>query len=142
MKPEKLRKLDMGLDSISFFKNASQRMQWLGSRQKVISENVANSDTPGFKAKDVTSFSKMLESTQKAGMTTTNVRHISGNAQNVSGINTEVDKGAWSETMDGNTVVLEQQTIKSNEIGEGYQLAARLYRKGYDLLNLAATGIR
>ena len=142
MKPEKLRKLDMGLDSISFFKNASQRMQWLGSRQKVISENVANSDTPGFKAKDVTSFSKMLESTQKAGMTTTNVRHISGNAQNVSGINTEVDKEAWSETMDGNTVVLEQQTIKSNEISEGYQLAARLYRKGYDLLNLAATGIR
>ena len=142
MKPEKLRKLDMGLDSISFFKNASQRMQWLGSRQKVISENVANSDTPGFKAKDVTSFSKMLESTQKAGMTTTNVRHISGNAQNVSGTNTEVDKEAWSETMDGNTVVLEQQTIKSNEISEGYQLAARLYRKGYDLLNLAATGIR
>lgn len=132
----------MGLDSISFFKNASQRMQWLGNRQKVISENVANSDTPGFKAKDVTSFSKMLESTQKAGMTTTNVRHISGNAQNVSGINTVVDKEAWSETMDGNTVVLEQQTIKSNEISEGYQLAARLYRKGYDLLNLAATGIR
>jgi len=142
MKPDKLRKLDMGLDSISFFKNASQRMQWLGNRQKVISENVANSDTPGFKAKDITSFSKMLESTQQAGMTTTNVRHISGNSQNISGINTEVDKEAWSETMDGNTVVLEQQTIKSNEISEGYQLAARLYRKGYDLLNLAATGIR
>ena len=131
----------MGLDSISFFKNASQRLQWLGNRQKVISENVANSDTPGFKAKDVTSFAKMLEGTQKTGITTTNTRHIDSTT-NVSGTQTVVDKDAWAETLNGNTVVLEQQTIKANEVGENYQLAVRLYSKGHDLLTLAVTGIR
>lgn len=131
----------MGLDSISFFKNASQRLQWLGNRQKVISENVANSDTPGFKAKDVTSFARMLEGTQKTGITTTNARHIDSTA-NVPGAQTVVDKDAWAETLNGNTVVLEQQTIKANEVGENYQLAVQLYRKGHDLLTLAATGIR
>jgi flagellar basal-body rod protein FlgB len=141
MKPKKSRKLIMGLDSISFFKNASQRLQWLSNRQKVISENVANSDTPGFKAKEVTSFAKMVEGTHKTGILTTNVRHI-GSAVDTPGIQSVVDKEAWSETLNGNTVVLEQQTIKANEVGENYQLAAKLYRKGYDLLTLAATGIR
>lgn len=131
----------MGLDSISFFKNASQRLQWLGNRQKVISENVANSDTPGFKAKDVTSFAKMIEGTQKTGILTTNTGHIS-NTTEVPGVQSVVDKEAWSETITGNTVVLEQQTIKANEVGENYQLAVQLYRKGHDLLTLAATGIR
>jgi flagellar basal-body rod protein FlgB len=131
----------MGLDSISFFKNASQRLQWLSSRQKVISENVANSDTPGYKAKDVTSFSKMLEGTQKTGILTTNPRHI-GSSTDVPGVKSVIDQEAWSETITGNTVVLEQQTIKANEVGENYQLAVQLYRKGHDLLALATTGIR
>jgi len=131
----------MGLDSISFFKNASQRLQWLGNRQKVISENVANSDTPGFKAKDVTSFAKMLEGTQKTGILTTNAKHINSSVQ-APGVQAVVDKEAWAETLNGNTVVLEQQTIKANEVGENYQLAVQLYRKGHDLLTMAVTGIR
>lgn len=131
----------MGLDSISFFKSASQRLQWLGNRQKVISENVANSDTPGFKAKDVTSFAKMVEGTPKTGILTTNTRHI-GSATEIPGVQAIVDEEAWSETITGNTVVLEQQTIKANEVGENYQLAVQLYRKGHDLLTLAVTGIR
>jgi len=131
----------MGLDSMSFFKNASQRLQWLGNRQKVISENVANSDTPGFKAKDVTSFAKMIEGAPKTGILTTNARHIDSST-NVPGVQSVIDKDAWSETITGNTVVLEQQTIKANEVGENYQLAVRLYRKGHELLTLATTGIR
>lgn len=131
----------MGLDSISFFKNASQRLQWLGNRQKVISENVANSDTPGFKAKDVTSFSKMLEGSQVTSIATTNAGHIVSRAD-IAGVQSVVDKDAWAESLSGNTVVLEQQTIKANEVGESYQLAAQLYRKGHDLLTLAATGLR
>ncbi len=131
----------MSLDSIPFFKNASQRMQWLSNRQKVISENVANSNTPGFKAKEVSSFAKMLDGVQKTGVITTDPHHIGGGAQR-GDVRTVIDKGAWAETLNGNTVVLEQQTIKANEVGENYQLAVRLYRKGHDLLTLAVTGIR
>jgi flagellar basal-body rod protein FlgB len=130
----------MGLESISFFRNASQRLEWLGARQKVISQNIANSDTPDFKAKDVQPFSKMLEGAQQSGLVTTNSKHIGSNP--VSSVGTETIKDVWGETIDGNTVVLEQQSILANEVGEDYQLAARLYRKGYDLLTLAVTGIR
>jgi len=131
----------MGLESISFFRNASQRLQWLSARQKVISENVANSDTPNYKAKDVTSFSKMVDGAQATRVMTTNAKHIGG-SQGSSKIQTLTTKDNWGETIDGNNVVLEQQTILANEVGEDYQLAAKMYRKGFELLTLAATGIR
>lgn len=130
----------MGLESIPFFKNASQRLQWLSARQAVITQNIANSDTPDFKAKDVTPFSKMLDGAQRTGVVTTNAKHIGGSP--VSSVGTEINKDTWGESIDGNTVVLEQQAIQANEVGEDYKLAARMYRKGFELISLAATGIR
>ncbi|MFD2853698.1 flagellar basal body rod protein FlgB [Seohaeicola zhoushanensis] len=47
---------------MSFFRLASRKMEWLSARQKVIAENVANADTPGYKARDVASFAETLES--------------------------------------------------------------------------------
>lgn len=51
----------MKLSGMSFFQLASQRMSWLGARQAVISENIANADTPDYRAKEVSGFSRMLE---------------------------------------------------------------------------------
>jgi len=125
-------------DSISLFALASRKMEWLGVRQKVVAENVANADTPGFKAKDIDSFETMLGRARRAdGLELTNARHISGTQGSSVGIN--VDETAWDETMDGNTVVLEQQTILSNDIHENFRLATQIYRKGHDLMNLAAS---
>lgn len=44
----------MKLESMSLFQLASQRMQWLGARQQVVSENIANADTPGYQRKIAT----------------------------------------------------------------------------------------
>lgn len=52
------------------------------------------------------------------------------------------DAAAWERSIDGNTVVLEQQTVKAAEVSESYRLAAQLYRKGHDLLTLSVTGQR
>lgn len=129
-------------DSLSFFKIASQRMQWLSVRQEVISENIANADTPGFKAREVSDFSRMVDSSaQSSGVVTTNVKHIGG-AEQAGNVRVQEDEGAWEQSMDGNTVVLEQQTIKASEVSENYRMAAKLYRKGHELLTLAVTGIR
>lgn len=132
----------MKLDSLSLFKVASQRMQWLGVRQQVISENIANADTPGFKAREVSDFSRMVDgAARSSGMVTTNARHLGG-AEHAGNVRVREDDGAWEQSMDGNTVVLEQQSIKATEVSESYRMAAQLYRKGHELLTLAVTGIR
>lgn len=125
-------------DSISLFALASRKMEWLGVRQKVVAENVANADTPGFKAKDIDSFETMLGRARRAdSLDLTNPRHIAGTQG--SPVAVRVDESAWDETLDGNTVVLEQQTILSNDIHENFRLATQIYSKGHDLLNLAAS---
>ena len=52
---------------------ANQRMDWLATRQKVLSENIANASTPDYKAKDIKDidFSKELAKTGAVSMKTT-----------------------------------------------------------------------
>lgn len=132
----------MKLGDMSFFALASRRMQWLGARQQVISENIANADTPGYKARDIAGFEELVSGSRPAVVRTTDSRHIGGTSGNAAGHAATVDETAWEESLDGNTVVLEQQSIKAAEISESYRLAAQMYRKGHELLTLAVTGIR
>ncbi|MGJ8544692.1 MAG: flagellar basal body rod protein FlgB [Sulfitobacter sp.] len=134
----------MNLSNLSIFGLASDRMTWLSARQRVTSENVANAETPNYEAKDVASFSTLLEgrSTTDAGLVTTHARHISSGSSSVQGIREVTDTSATSTTLDGNTVNLEDQAIRAAEISDQYRMAAQLYRKSYDLLTMAVTGNR
>ncbi|WP_163851574.1 flagellar basal body rod protein FlgB [Pseudooceanicola aestuarii] len=133
----------MKLSGMSFFQMASQRMRWLGARQDVVAQNIANADTPGYKARDVGAFSQMVNDTRSpAGLAVTNAGHIQGSSKSTAPVRVEEDATAWEAGLDGNNVTLEQQTIKSAEVSENYRLAADLYRKGHDLVTLAVTGIR
>ena len=130
----------LNMDSLSFFNLASKRMAWLAETQRVVAENVANADTPGFKARTTEGFDKMLSDGAQAHLKVSHPGHIAGTQTTTVGV--EEDANAWATRPNGNTVALEQQTIKANEINENYQLAASLYRKGHELVRLAATGVR
>jgi flagellar basal-body rod protein FlgB len=127
---------------MSFFKLAGQRMQWLGARQQVIAQNVANADTPNYKARDVTDFADVMRGAATGGLKVTNSKHIGGATSVAAGVSIREDEQTYEQSLDGNTVALEQQTIKATETAENYRLAAQLYRKGHELLTLAATGVR
>jgi flagellar basal-body rod protein FlgB len=43
----------MDTGTLPLFKAMSQRMSWLGERQKTLAQNVANADTPKYLAKDL-----------------------------------------------------------------------------------------
>jgi flagellar basal-body rod protein FlgB len=43
----------MNTDPTSLFSLAPKRLQWLATRQNVVSENIANSDVAGYRAQDV-----------------------------------------------------------------------------------------
>jgi flagellar basal-body rod protein FlgB len=126
----------MNLDSISLFRFASERMQWLTARQKAISENIANADTPGYHAKDVTAFQAYVDSVHQAQAGGTATDSFGPTAP----VETVDSPDTWASTICGNTVVLEQQTVKAGQTAAQYQLAANLYRKADELLTLAATG--
>ena len=43
----------MSLSSMSIFAMAQSKMSWLGQRQTVLAQNIANADTPSYRAKDL-----------------------------------------------------------------------------------------
>ena len=115
----------MNLDSLSYFSLASKRLDWLTARQRVISENIANADTPGARAQDVASFEEFLGTARRDTDTDPKVLKVGD---------------SWAQSPDGNNISLEQQTILSTRTAQDHGLASRLYAKGHQMLILAASG--
>ncbi|MBI4848057.1 MAG: flagellar basal body rod protein FlgB [Nitrospirae bacterium] len=92
------------------FKILEGLVQAANIRQKVISSNIANVDTPGYKAKDV-KFNNLLSSEKK--LLTTNPKHVGGgNASTVSSTAKVEDNLSWE---DKNNVELNVEVAKMTE---------------------------
>ncbi|OOY08058.1 hypothetical protein BMI89_14360 [Thioclava sp. F36-7] len=126
----KTERSNVKLDTISFFNLASDRMQWLAARQKVLAENIANADTPNYRARDVTDFQSFLEKSD--------ANRSTGGPLHETTVETVGGSSAWDSSLDGNDVALEQQSVMASENADQYRLAANLYRKAYQLLNAAS----
>jgi flagellar basal-body rod protein FlgB len=112
------------VDQIYLFGLSSQRAEWLASRQAVVAENIANVNTPGYKAKDISGFSEAMESTQLA-MANTDRLHMVGGAGRELGID-ERPENSWDITHSGNSVTIEQEMLKSGEVAGQYTLNASI----------------
>ncbi|RED12765.1 flagellar basal body protein [Pontivivens insulae] len=90
-------------------------------RQSILAQNIANADTPGFRARDVSAFT--LESV--AQRPTLGPR-AAAETLFISGI----------ASPDGNSVTLEDQMIRSADTRRAHDLGTTLFRKSIDLLRL------
>ncbi len=119
------------------------QMKWHHSRQRVLAENVANADTPGFQAQDLerVDFSKMLasaSSSQSVGTARTNPMHIGNASSSSAGSQFKASgNGDFETTPSGNAVVLEEQMIQITANQMDYQAATTLYSKSINLLRMA-----
>ena len=96
-------------------------IQSANMRQKVIASNIANADTPGYKAKDVT-FGNILEN--KIKLITTDAGHVKG--QNKYGISAKItvnNDPAWG---DRNNVLLNAEMAKMTENSLSHDAAVKL----------------
>lgn len=139
----------MNLAEIPLFSMLRGRMGYLTERQKVIAENVANADTARFVPSDMKpfSFDARMESQRMAQagggggmMAATQAGHIAPpNARQGLGSQYKTMKSPDSETtLNGNSVVLEDEMIKMSEARMNYDAAISFYQKSMNLLRMAA----
>ncbi|GAD58117.1 flagellar basal body rod protein FlgB [Brevundimonas sp. BAL450] len=131
----------MRLDNIPLFDAIRGRLGWLEERQRVIAQNVANSDTPGFAARDLRApddfAHAMMRQTQGVGMMRTSTAHIAMEPQR--GINYASMTSPDSETtLDGNSVVVEEQMLRMAESRMAHDAAIGFYQKSLNMLRMAA----
>lgn len=124
------------MSSLYLFGLASQHNRWLSVRQATVAGNVANANTPGFKAQDVAPFESAMDSA-RLSMTTSNAKHVSlGDLGQRADDAQVVD--SWEVTHSGNSVSLEQELIRSGEINRAYRLNTSVV-KTFHRMMLAAT---
>lgn len=130
----------MTLDQIPLFGMIKGRLHHLGQRQKLIAENVANADTPGFTPRDLKPFTiKGMNGPVSGGVgaVRTHAMHIGSSP---------VTRSPWKPvlspdsdtTLDGNSVVLEEEMIRLQESRTNYDAAVGFYQKSLGLLRTAA----
>ncbi len=100
---------------------SSRRAEWLSARQAVVAQNVANANTPAYRAKDVTPFSEVLDTTALQ-MSGTSASHLVASAGRDFGVD-EAKQKPWDVTHSGNSVSLEQEMLKAGEISRDFTLS-------------------
>lgn len=120
------------MPSIFLFQVASEKAHWLSARQTAIAGNVANANTPGYRALDVQPFSAILDSSL-IEMASTNVAHLSS-TQTGFGTLREIEVAPTEETLSGNTVNLEQQMINLGEVNRDFSMSANIRRAFHQLI--------
>ncbi|WP_439576103.1 flagellar basal body rod protein FlgB [Phreatobacter sp.] len=151
----------MTTSDVPLFSMLRTRMRWHQERQKLLAENVANAETPGYRARDLRmpSFQSLVRGGGSAsGMTTagigatattgspsasgisgvsqTSARHIPLTSDQTTRFDIRRDTGVTA-TPDGNRVNLEDEMMKVSQNQLDYQAVAGLYQRSLGLIRTA-----
>lgn len=121
--------MDMNL---TLLRLASSLAAHATARQTVVSENIAQADTPGYRARDIADFSETLESPSMAARTT-RPGHMPFGTE-AGGFEAREIAAFGAETPNGNSVSLEDQMMRAADVRQSHDLALGVYRKSMDIL--------
>ena len=112
--------------AVYLFDLASRHMSWLAQRQAVTAANIANADTPDYRAQDVSSFSSYLEG-PRLQLATTSSLHIELPASEATSSG-RMAGASWASSHSGNNVSIEQELMKASSGNRMMNIDAGLTR--------------
>ena len=118
-------------------------MRHLSDRQQVLAQNIANGDTPGYKAREVEapSFAGLVDANGAARVArptvqiSSEMRALCASPRTSSAI--ILDENIVETKPDGNNVTLEEQVLKLGAVQSEFAALTNLYRKQMQLLKTA-----
>lgn len=129
------------MNTPSILTGIRDRMQNLSERQRVVAQNLANSETPGYKAREVSepNFASLVGG---SGMIATPRVELTSRMKSLGaiqpvGAGVILDKDITETKPDGNNVTLEDQLLKMGEIQADFTAMTGLYRKQMSMLKTA-----
>ena len=127
-----------GLTDIGLFRLAERRLAWVGQRQQLLAQNVANASTPGFQPRDMPAFApafaKALSRAEPmAALARTSASHMAGNTPAAG----SQPIRSRERAPDGNGVSMEDQLVKVADTAGTQELVSNLYRKYHGMFRTA-----
>jgi flagellar basal-body rod protein FlgB len=131
----------MPISNIPILAMLRTKMHWHQERQRVLSENVANADTPQFRPRDLAppSFEARQAGPALAGvmLARTDPLHIAGAATDgASGFQAQ-RRGGYEVRPTGNAVTLEDEMLKVAANQLDYQTVTSLYGRSLSMIKTA-----
>lgn len=127
----------MSITDLPLVSMLKDRLHWHQARQKVLADNIANANTPGFKPSELREPASTGNTGAASGfgLERTSPLHL---ASSSSPGGPETRKAPRYETSPaGNAVSLEDEMLKISSNQADYQLAASLYQKSLAMLKTA-----
>lgn len=122
---------------LTLFKVASALAQHAAARQVLTARNVANSETPGYRAADLPDFAETLRAgAEGAALKRTRPGHLAPAATPVMA-RAVAASGEGDMSPDGNDVSLETEMVRAAEVRQQHELALSVYRSGLEQMRTA-----
>ncbi|HTJ57619.1 MAG TPA: flagellar basal body rod protein FlgB [Devosiaceae bacterium] len=129
------------MDAMSLLNSMVQKMQWQQQRQDLLSQNVANADTPNYageELKPITFGEEEAGASPPMTMAVTNPSHFSfDSAGQPSGPGEAEQQNSFEMSPEGNGVTLEDEMMKVTANQLDYQAVTTLYSKSLALITTA-----
>jgi flagellar basal-body rod protein FlgB len=113
---------------------AERRLHWLDGRQRVLAQNIANADTPGFVPRDAQPFAAALGAARAAPLARTDAGHMAPTRARDSA---RADRSVAERSPNGNAVSLDREALRIAETDQAHALAMGLHRKYLGLFRTA-----
>ncbi len=128
----------MAVTELPLFSMLKTRMRWLETRQRLLAENVANAETPGYRGRDLKAldFTRQLQAQTSVQMVSTNPGHVAGVRQTDDSFHADRSQ-AFEVSPRGNSVSLEEEMMRIAQNQIDHQTAASLYSRSLGLIKTA-----
>jgi flagellar basal-body rod protein FlgB len=120
--------------NLEVFRTSYAMARHSGARQAVTAANMANADTPGYRAQTIASFAESHALDASVDLRTTRSRHVS---TNVISTPARIQMSDAEASPNGNSVSLEQEMLNSVEIQREHNRALAIYKHSLDVLRMA-----
>jgi flagellar basal-body rod protein FlgB len=129
----------MDYSKIKLFSMMQVKMAYLAEGQDVISQNIANADTPGYKAKQLheLDFERLARAeAHRLEMRATSPRHSTGGRQSQN-FRVETQRETFETTPVENSISIEEQMAKLSKNQYEYTMTTNLYNKTSQMFKTA-----
>ena len=114
------------------FELASRHMNWLASRQAVTAANIANADTPGYRARGIAGFDAVLDK-MGLGLSVTAPGHMALTGNREAGAGLQPGE-SWDQAHSGNTVSIESELMTAGQTSRMMGLDTGIARSFHRML--------
>ncbi|WP_041544417.1 MULTISPECIES: flagellar basal body rod protein FlgB [Chelativorans] len=125
------------MEPVNLFDLATQQARWLSVRQAAVAGNIANINTPSYKALDVEPFEKVLDGTRVAMQAT----HAQHQHTGVTPASFSLDESENPKMLPSeNSVVLEDELVKAGEVRRAFELNTAIVKAFHRMILMTAKG--